>query len=205
MAIRARSVILLAVVVAVGVFLAVLTGRGANEANLADCESADSGELLPSATLEHWKSYADHLLVFTVLSVRQPEDGLRVATYRVDRILWSAPAAPRPPRRMDKRLLPRTHMPPGERFISPFVRFEFEQPPVWSPLGGCSPLLLDGGRVAESQSDSLRSRLSGRSVEDVAAALRATPPDSLAQRFRRLRPLQRYHTVRRLQGFRHRR
>jgi hypothetical protein len=54
----------------------------------------------PGETLEDWKSYSDHLAVFTVVDRRElppdPGDSSRAppipwATIRVDRVMWSAP------------------------------------------------------------------------------------------------------------------
>lgn len=187
-------------VILCGAVVALLGGCGPGE-NRADCEDLpNASSIFLSDTLQDWKSYADHLVILEVVRVVDPRSDteLPVARLRVDRVLWSARKAPSPPEKIEWRALPGRYE-AGEVLLSPTARVEdpgaFDGPVQWHPLGYCSALLLEDGRVASSNSDQLRHELAGQTPEQVAAALRKERPDPIAERYRHLRPAERVKAV----------
>lgn len=181
-----------------GAVVALLGGCGQGE-DREDCEDPpNASSIFPSETLQDWKSYADHLVVLKVVSVVEPERELPFARLRIERVLWSARKAPPPPTQLQWRAFPGRYE-QEEVLLSPIARVE--DPGAvggrrqWHPLGYCSPLLLEGGRVAISDSDELRRQLAGQTPDQVATALTKEPPDPVAERYRRLRPAERVKAV----------
>jgi hypothetical protein len=137
----------------------------------------EGAEMFPSSTLEDWKSYADHVAVYTVVAQREvpfqprsyeaPDEGMigRFVTVQVDRELWSADKAPALPSRFtisapgwvlhegERRVFrirnsPRLEV--GEKFLAPLVHREDypSSAPPWIPLGFGSQLRVVEGKIA---------------------------------------------------------
>jgi len=155
------------------------------------CGGSGAGSsLFPAETIKDWKSYADHLAIVTIVSVRRPDRGLPVSTLRVDRVLWSAAAAPGLARRLKMRRLSGDEV--GESFLSPMLFVEFAG--EWWPLDGCAPVRVDeDGRVAEDGRGG--PLLAGQTAIEVADRLRRARPDPVAYRYRHLRPAERVEAV----------
>ena len=183
----------------------------------------------PYETLEDWKSYADHVAVFTVMDEEEvpfkPADDAsktegsiqRKLTLRIDETVWSAADAPALPaqikmnapgwvlhdgKRSVLRISGVPRVRPGERYLAPLVRVETITPPRWWPLYAGAQLLVEHGRIApNAQADpSLRTELAGQTVEQVAAAVERQAPDPVAFEHRAKRPYDRFQTVKRQKG-----
>lgn len=156
------------------------------------CEGAGSS-LTPAASLEDWKSYADHVAVVRVVEVVSP------LVFRVDRIVWSAPDAPPLPARIGESALT-WQASSGDRFLIPLVwRDDLS---LWRSLSGCSALRLGHNDVVkEGGEDAIRRQFQGRPLDEVEKALISQQPHPLARRYRHLRPIKRVRAVRRAGGF----
>jgi hypothetical protein len=198
-------------------------GCGANASRTASAVVAEGSDVFPSDSLRDWRSYADHVVIYTVVSDNEiplrPEDEARgegtlgrEVALRVDKVIWSAPtAAPLPDGlikmraagwtvkdgvRHSVRIMGAPRLEVGERFLAPVVRVE--DPLVeWWPLTGSSQMPLDDhDRVTPGDSGSpVRGALAGKSIGQVQAEVEAATPDPLAERFADLRPLKRIKAV----------
>jgi len=185
----------------------------------------EATERFPGQTVRDWKSYADHVAVYTVTSEREipaaPEEvargeGLvgREVTLRIDRTLWSAPEAPALPseitmtapgwvlvegERREVALHDGPRVTVGGRYLAPLVRVEDGPAPEWWPLTIGSQIQLNGERLAAAPADpagnSPRDELAGRSVEEARTIVTRQKPDPAAARHRELRPTQRLEAV----------
>ena len=176
----------------------------------------------PADGLIDWKSYADHVATFRVVSDREIAASsaeerargeyliAREVTVEIERRLWSARSAPALPGRFTMEALgwsvshgarrtilfedaPRVEV--GERYVAPLVR----EGGRWAAMTLTSQLRLDGRRVTAPADGSAKgpvpSQLSGRTVDQVRAAVAAQKADPVALRYRSLRPEQRVMAV----------
>lgn len=177
----------------------------------------------PADSLSDWKSYADHLVTFTVMDEQEvplsPEEqtrgegmiGRRV-TLRLDEIHWSAADAPSVPReltwnasgwvvnegeRRPFRLAGAPRKEVGETFLAPIALTE-DPKGEWWPLSSGAQLLLVDGKVAprdDQSSRALEQALGGKTPEAVADELEESEADPLAVKHRALRPDRRVRAV----------
>jgi hypothetical protein len=184
--------------------LATLILPDCSDRNLNACGGGSS--LFPGDTLEDWKSYADHLALFTVIDRKatssdsnQPPP-LPTATLRIDRVLWSAPAAPELPNQITMQ--PGWSYEVGRQFLAPLVRVE--RPREWWPVTACAPMPVRDGRVSAGRGSEregpLHARLDGQTVHELVLAFRRQAPDPLAERYDNLRPQERVQKVFEIRG-----
>lgn len=177
----------------------------------------------PADTLSDWKSYADHLVSFTVAAEEEvplsPEEeqrgegmtGRRIAI-EIDEVHWSAPGAPTVPRQMtwtasgwvvneDERQPFRLEDSPrkevGQAFLAPIALMDHPAGEWW-PLSSSAQLQLVDGLVAPRDGEShqpLKDLLAGRTPKAVADALEEAQADPLAVKYRDLRPEKRVRAV----------
>jgi hypothetical protein len=202
---------------------------------VAGCSDSDGGpastvtlegaERFPGQSVRDWKSYADHVAVYTVTSEREipaeADEGARgeglvgrEVTLRIDRMLWSAPEAPPLPaeikmtapgwvlvegERSPVAMHDATRVSVGGRYLAPVVRVEDGPAPEWWPLTIGSQIPLEGERLAAAPADpagnSPRDELAGRSVDEARTIVARERPDPIAARHRDVRPTQRLEAV----------
>lgn len=150
------------------------TGSSSVPAESADIVQAETSNRFPEETLRDWRSYADHVVEFTVTGEEPMKpsaettargEGLipRVITIRVNNTLWSADNAPKLPSTVrmttagwfleegTRKLLayhgaPRVEV--GRTYVSPLVFYDHRDNAGWNPLTEGSQLQLDpDGRV----------------------------------------------------------
>ena len=159
------------------------------------CRSAS--EIFPSETLRDWKSYADYLVMFEVTDSAGSSDGIPVATLQNERILWRARYAPKLPERVQMR--PAWPYEVGDRFLSPLARVRFSASDEWSPVGGCSPMLVKDGRLARSPAEGVEPQaqraLVGKTLEEAERIFERQRMDPVASRLARIPPQQRVQAV----------
>lgn len=149
----------------------------------------DGAGRFPAASLEDWRSYADHVVEYSVVG----ESMRPVATLRIDRILWSAPEAPSLPNEITMRA-PQLEV--GERFVAPLA--QVEKPFVeWWPLNTNAALPVVDGRVTTSPelNSPVGKKFAGRTVAELNDALAEQAPDPLAAKHADLRPTERVQAV----------
>lgn len=141
---------------------------------------AQSDQLLPSATLTDWRSFADHLVVVTVKSERRLSataeertagEGYipRVLDLQIDSTMWSRSGAPAPPGSFETeldgwsfsedtvtpiRLEGEPMMDVGKQYIMPIVYLKVSKRipiPGWSPLAPETISPYDSGRLVQDQ------------------------------------------------------
>lgn len=210
------------------VALVALAGCGGDEreGEPAGRGLAEGSDIFPGETLQAWRSYADHLVVFRVVDERElpsipsadaaPDEGLvgREATLEVVRTLWSAEGAPAVGPRITMRVPgwilgdgkrgelqirggPRLEV--GGTYLAPLLFTDGSHVAEWSPLTISSQLPVESERIAapaEAESGVLRTRFAGRTVDEVADALRASEPDPAVVPHMSLRPVPRLEAVR---------
>lgn len=212
----------MATVAAAGCGAASNSEPGADHAERLVIGSA--AESFPEASLRDWKSYADHVVVYTVTGETeipasqedlQRGEGLvgRVISIRIENVVWSAPGAPKLPEPLSMRApgwvlregvkvpvsingAPRTEV--GERFVAPLFRRESADGSEWGPLTAGSQLRLDGGQVAAAtplERSPVRAKLAGMSTAQVREMVASAAADPRAERRRSLRPLARVKAV----------
>lgn len=185
----------------------------------------ESSERFPNDSLRDWKSYADHVVVFRVVSEAEippsPEnaargEGLvgRKVTLANEKVLWSAGNAPPLPPEVtvsapgwvlhDGQQIPLVvngapRIAVGERYIAPLFRLEEDpQAPEWGPLSLAAQMPLTDGRVAPAppnQHSHIRDQLAGKAIAEVEGLVRRADPDPRAQAHHDERPADRVSTV----------
>jgi hypothetical protein len=178
--------------------------------------------LFPDGSLQDWVSYADHIVVYSVVKEREmPLDeeereigegyAGKVATLEVDRTLWSAETAPPLPNQIEmeaigsvfrdgerQRTVARDapNVAVGDKYLAPIAQVEFEVGPEWWPLTPGAQLPVQDGRVARASWTSPSGEpLVGRTLDDVQSIVRRQPPDPVALKHMNLRPQDRVKTV----------
>jgi hypothetical protein len=212
---RSLSRVTLSVLFALTVGLGFTAGCGSADESQRTV-IVDASEGLPFQSLSDWKSYADAVVVLRVTDERAESDPaapdsaqiapLRYVATEFEEVIWSR--LEQPPTRLDFltqgwEMLDGKQVPAassegprlevGERYLAAVV------------VGGVRPgvmtassvLLIDGDTVTagERSTPFVQSNLEGRSLEDVANAVRAAEPDPLAAKYERLPPMERYSAV----------
>src|SRR5688572_6334054 len=116
------------VAAALSALLFLCAGCGENEVEpvRARCDGLDTASIdfrYPDTSFRDWKSYADHLVTYKILTKpeRRGEASWDLEA-RIEHIHWSAPAAPKPPRTWRiVRAIFAAHDEPEMRFLSPLV------------------------------------------------------------------------------------
>lgn len=159
---------------------------------------------VPNTGLKDWVSYADHVVVATVLSEAESGpwqshgDGTRsvgrVVTLQIEHVLWSAPGVPGPGEELvlsdwgwsivdGERKAWGEHMRVGERYLLPLARFGEDVGFI-----GAAGYPVEGERVSEvlSGGRSWLSELGGMELTELATRLVETQPDPRAAELRHL-------------------
>jgi hypothetical protein len=157
--------------------LLALSGCGqGEELGWCDHPRGTDDSIFAGNTFRDWRGHGHHLAVVRITRIKrdkappgaEPWDtGLPVSTLRVERVVWSAPSAPRLPRVLRFRRI--SELGAGRRYLMVLTHYETD-PVRWGPLA-CSGLLLDeDGRTADAYYTGPRG-LEGKTPEEVAAML----------------------------------
>lgn len=145
----------------------------------------------------------------------------RDLTIQVERRIWSAAGAPVLPSefryggsgwvlkngtKYPLRIEGSPRLEVGERFIAPLVLMDDRTPHTWAPLGSDAPLPLAEDRIIAPDPEGrltspLLERFGGKSVSELAEALKREDADPLAKKYDHLRPLKRVQAVSAAGGF----
>ena len=190
------------------VLLALTASGCADRRAVAEIHRGIIDNTFPAATLEDWKSLADHVAVVTVVDEKRvPGAFTRHVWLQVERVLWSAPHAPQLPPVAVTRTWGWTEdgtplkedgaarLTMHRSYVIPLVRYDEDRgaPVGWGPLADLAIMPLRDGRIdtrgiLEGQA---RDRLQGATVDEARAIVVAAPAHPLARRFSRLRPRRR--------------
>ena len=192
-------------VVSLFVLIGLVTACG--DANRASSDCDDGDGRFPNETFADWKTYADHIVTFTVIDAIEervvvPEDlpstdeTVTRIKLRIDEVLWSSKAAPELPATL--MMLPAWNYSVGDSFLSPLTLWDDIGPSHWAPLTACAPAEIRNGKVTLSQPPGdpvTRQRIAGWKVAEILEEFLDTPPDPRARRHMRLRPHDRVREV----------
>jgi hypothetical protein len=164
---------------AIACALLFVAGCGSDKDALAWCHgrSPSFDPIFPGNTLGDWRAHAHHIAVVRIVGIKrdkaplgaEPWDtGLPVSTLRVERLVWSAPDAPRPPHVLPMRRVSETGT--GRSYLMVLVDYGPDRN-RWGPLS-CSVLLLDSGGRTTDAYYSGPPGLVGKTPEQIAGLLR---------------------------------
>jgi hypothetical protein len=200
-------------------------GCGVGEKASTKSVVASAAEIFPAGSLEDWKSYADHVVIFSVQSERalpRRDDDVaagegrqgRQVDLHIEEVIWSAERAPRLPadlamlttgwvyrdgKRLEMRYRDAPRLKVGQRYLSPMTRLELGPTPEWGPLSLGSQLGIEGSVIAEDDAigspGAVREQFAGRSLNVLVDAFKLQEPDPVAMRFKDLRPVERVKAV----------
>lgn len=206
----------------VGLVVVLLLAVGCGGAGDSPEVIGDGGGRFPADTLEDWKSYADHVVVYSVVAENEvPPDpqeqergeGMvgRTVNLRVEEILWSAQRGPDLPNEVSMRVAgwaledgvrrrfrlhgsPRVEL--GQRFLAPLVRVE--EPFVeWWPLSTSAVVPVVDGRIQtdDTLDNPVGKEFAGHAISALDESLARQDPDPLAAKHQELRPTERVEAV----------
>jgi hypothetical protein len=180
----------------------------------AQAVRAQGSDVLPFDGLSDWRDYAEAVAIVTVtgdhevVSSQQAGPALpigRTVDVSVDRSVWGSVRPPKDlslrtggwvrasgGRLRELRFENAVRLTAGRRYLAALVRVAG----AWGLQSDSSAFRLDGEvvRVGRDREPALRS-LDGRTVDQVAAELRATTSDAVVEANRRLSPVERYRAV----------
>lgn len=226
---RSTSRVLTVLLVALAAGLASSCGEDEQaDRDTARSVSVSGADAFPSGSLREWVSYADHVATYTVIDEKaRPTDpaeleadgGIqgRQVTLKIDRVLWSAKAAPPLPdeitmdalgwmidedgrHEMTMRDAPRVEI--GERYLAPLARVRDGTGELaWWPLASGAQLPVTDEKLAlpapddHPWKDPLLDQLSGTPLNSLQSNLDGSEPLPLPAKYMELRPLDRFQAV----------